>query len=649
LLIVAAQQSYGSSDLMELSLEDLMNIEITSVSKTAEKLSDAAAAVYVITSDDIRRSGYRTLPDVLKLAPGLQVAHIDANRWAISSRGFNYEFADKLLVLIDGRSVYTKLFSGVYWNEQNINLDDVERIEIIRGPGATLWGANAVNGVINVITKESQDTQGGHVSVSSGNEIRNVGVIRYGGTLGKENNYRVYGRYYRQDHSVLADGASIGDDWDVLQAGFRIDWNSWQNNTVTVQGDVYGGNAGAFFTLPIFEPPYSQLLETDSKLSGGNVLARWTHSRSEASGIELQAYFDRTKRHHEVAGEDRNTFDLDFQVRHKLHERLEVIGGLGYQITADTQDSSSLIWFDSKSRTDNLLSAFLQGSIALIDEKLNMTVGSKFEHNDYTGFEYQPSIRMFWRPGSTHSLWASVSRAVHTPSRWNTDVTSVWAVTPAGTPFNPGPLPLVLTSIGNKDLRSEELTAYELGYRVRPRQDLSLDVATFYNNYEGLGTVELGSPFLDLATSAFMVMPAIRVNGVDGKSYGGEWIVNWWPHSEIRLEAAYSLLLWRLDDPAVTLDEENPEHQVWFRIDADASKSLRLGMLVRYIDDLPAYGVDNVVALDTRLGWAFNDSWELEVAGQNLLEPTHLEFPTPTSSKTSLVERRIHVALTKSF
>ena len=282
-LTVAAQGLYGSTDLTELSLEDLMNIEVTSVSKKAERLSEAAAAIYVITSEDIRRSGYTTIPDALKLAPGLHVAHIDANRWAISARGFNGEHANKLLVLIDGRSVYTQLFSGVYWNEQNVNLEDVERIEIIRGPGATLWGANAVNGVINIITKKARDTQGGFAAATSGSELHGLGSFRYGGSLGKDSHYRVYGRYSRNDNSVLQDGGSAADDWNALQAGFRIDWEPERKNSFTLQGEVYDGDAGSSFSMPSLEEPYVENIYSDARFSGGNVLARWSHVRSATS------------------------------------------------------------------------------------------------------------------------------------------------------------------------------------------------------------------------------------------------------------------------------------------------------------------------------------------------------------------------------
>ena len=350
-----------------------------------------------------------------------------------------------------------------------------------------------------------------------------------------------------------------------------------------------------------------------------------------------------------VTGEDRNTFDLNFHARHKLHERLEFVGGLGYQVTADSQDSAWAFWYRDMKRTDDLYSAFLQGTVTLVKRRLSLTFGSKFEENDYTGFEYQPSIRMFWKPGSTNALWASVSRAVHTPSRWRSDAITYWATIPPGTPSNPGPLPLMLTFVGNEDIESEELVAYELGYRVQPRHNVSFDMAAYYNVYKGLNSLEIGAPYLDLATSAFMVLPTTYVNAVDGESYGGELTLDWWPQQGLRWQAAYSLLQMRFDDPSVSIGDQNPKHQAWLRMSADPGKSLGLDMTVRYVDDIPAYNLNNYFTLDARLGWAFYDSWELTLAGQNLLESTHSEYITSSSSRMSLVERSGYLRLDWRF
>ncbi|MCK5229802.1 MAG: TonB-dependent receptor, partial [Desulfobulbaceae bacterium] len=412
------------TDMTELSLEELMNIEITSVSKKPEKLADAAAAVFVVTREDIRRSGVTSIPEALRMAPGINVARIDSNKWAVTSRGFNGRFANKLLVLIDGRSVYTPSFSGVHWEVIDIFLEDVDRIEVIRGPGATLWGANAVNGVINIITKHAADTQGGLIAMGAGTEERGFGGVRYGTDMGETTYGRFYAKGFKRDefvHNTTGDDA--GDDWDMLRGGFRLDSLLYDRDSVTVQGDIYQGNMNQTLHLPTVSGPFfNKIVEDKAEVEGWNLLTRWQHTLSPTSDFTLQVYYDRTNRDEFVYGEIRDTFDIDLQHQFAAYKRHEVIWGLGYRYTHDDFSDSEILRLDPDSRSDELFSAFVQDKITLMEDCLWLTIGSKFEHNDYTGYEIQPNARLFWAPHTDHKVWASVGRAVRTPSRMEDDI-----------------------------------------------------------------------------------------------------------------------------------------------------------------------------------------------------------------------------------
>ena len=408
-------------DLTTLGLEELMNIEVTSVSKKLEKRSGAAAALYVITEEDIRRSGATSIPEALRLVPGVEVSRIDSNKWAIGVRGFGSRLARSMLVLIDGRSVYTPLFAGTYWEVQDTLLEDIDRIEVIRGPGGTLWGANAVNGVINIITKHSRDTQGLLATAGGGTEERAFGSARYGGTLGETFTYRLYGKYFDRDGGFVPRGDDY-DAWSMSRGGFRTDWAMGPQDTLKVQGDLYDGDAGQHAVITRFRPPFTQVVEDDATLSGANLLGRWRHEVSDRSDLALQAYYDNTYRREPSFRERRNTFDLDFQHRFGIPWRQEIIWGLGYRLTADNTGSVPTIVFRPRDRSDDLYSLFAQDEVTVIEDKLRLIVGSKFEHNDYSGFEFQPSGRLVWTPAGSHVVWGSISRAVRTPSRLDHDL-----------------------------------------------------------------------------------------------------------------------------------------------------------------------------------------------------------------------------------
>src|SRR5882762_6305600 len=489
-----AQDPKTVPDVTAMSMEDLMNMKVTSVSKHTQKVADAAAAIFVITQEDIRRSGATSIPEALRLAPGLEVARIDQNKWAIGSRGFNGRFDNKLLVLIDGRSVYTPLFSGVYWNVQDVMLEDVDRIEVIRGPGATLWGANAVDGVINVITKKAKSTQSAVVTAGAGTEERGAGGVRYGSKIGDNTYYRAYTKYFDWGPSSYPSGMTAHDGWDALRGGFRADWTPAGANSLTLQGDVYRSRFNETLTVASLSAPYSNTFPNDGKYSGGNILGRWNHT-SERSSMSLQMYFDNTTiADKSLFVDHQNIFDIDFQHAFHTGDSQQFVWGFGYRSIRDKNDPSFTVSLQPNQVTLNHFSTFLQDEISLVDNRLQITLGSKFERNEFTGLEVQPNARLLWNLTPNQSIWTAVSRAVRTPALTEEGLRLNSAVIPPGTPSNPTPLPAVLAVFGSHQFNSEDLLAYELGYRVQATSNLSIDLATFYNNYSNLRTAEPGTP-----------------------------------------------------------------------------------------------------------------------------------------------------------
>jgi iron complex outermembrane receptor protein len=624
----------GGRDLTEISLDELVNLKVTSVSKQPEKLFQAPAAIAVITGEDIRRSGVTTIAEALRMAPGLEVARVDSITWAISSRGFNDLFANKLLVLMDGRSVYTPLFSGVYWDVQDTLLEDIDRIEVIRGPGAALWGANAVNGVINITTKTAKETQGVLVTAGAGTEERGFGSVRYGGRINDQAHYRVYAKYFNRDDTAMPSGGDAGDEWDGLRGGFRVDWEHSPPNLLTLQGDIYAGTEHQPYVLPTLTPPtYSSLQPQTIRVAGGNVLGRWTHTFHEEADLRFQVYYDRTQRELEVFREDRDTIDFDVQVHHPFGERQDIVWGLGYRRTDSYHLKSNFnLSFVPADRKTEDYSAFVQDEISLVEERLRLTLGSKFEHNDYTGWEIQPSGRLLWTPHVRHSAWVSISRAVRTPSRADNDLRLVNSVIPPGTPPFLLPAPGVVTLTGDPGKQSETLLAYEAGYRVQLHDKVTVDVAGFYNDYDRLTTFEPAGQDLSTLPSS-IGLPQVFSNLAEGETYGGEVAVNfqltdWW-----RLRPSYSYLQVQLhrkpgsqDTTAENYEGDDPHHQVSLRSEMDLPWHLQLDCVARYVDSLPNRNIPGYAEVDFRLGWRPTKKFEVSIVGQNLLDNQHPEF-----------------------
>ena len=641
------------NELINLSVEDLLNIDVISVAKKAKSLNDSPAAIFVITQDDIKRIGATSVPEALRLAPGLDVARIDANKWAISARGFNGRFANKLLVLIDGRSIYTRAFAGVYWENQDVMLEDIERIEVIRGPGATLWGANAVNGVINIITKHSADTQGGLLVAGGGTEEQGFGAFRYGGQLTADATARAYIKGFKRDENIHQSGGEAGDDWDKVQGGFRLDTQLTARDSLTIQGDAYRSMINQNTILPVTSPPYQNDFTETINAFGGNLLIRQHHSFSSTSDYSIQAYYDFYERNEDFLKESRHTIDIDFQHRFSLLDWNDMIWGAGYRYSHDDthiNDKNRFNTIRSASRNDQLFSAFVQDEITLINDALWLTIGSKFEHNDYSGFEAQPTARLMWVPHRQHRLWGAVSRAVRTPSRLDHDVDILGRVLP---PQSPGTPPVAVTFEANRQFDSEQVISYELGYRTTLIDNVSIDFTAFYNDYSRLITVQTGSPLFNPAMGT-VELPNTFTNSTTAQTYGGEiatvWqMLDWW-----RWDANYSLLKTVSDSQNDTLDK-SPQQRVSIRSSISLRQDFDVDILFRYVDSNKTVSiagtttVNDYISMDIRLAWRPIRHLELSLAGQNLLTDKHLEYRQEFMTKPTEIERGMYGKLVWSF
>ncbi len=653
-----AQSGQDAPDVTAMSVEDLMNLQVTSVSKRTQKVADAAAAVFVITQDDIERSGARSIPELLRMVPGLQVARIDENKWAIGSRGFNGRFDDKLLVLIDGRSVYTPLFSGVYWDVEDVPLEDIDRIEVIRGPGATMWGANAVDGVINIITKPAKATQSGFVKVEGGDEQLTSDSVRYGGQVGDKGYYRAYAKYFDWGSATNLAGQNAEDGWHQLRGGFRSDWTLSHADSLTVQGDVYNSRDGETLTLPTLTAPYSSTFTNVGEYSGGNLLGRWNHSFSNSS-FSLQGYFDRTNySDNSLFVDHESVYDIDFQHDFHIGRAQEIVWGAGYRSIQDRNVSSFTVVVTPSQARYNQFSAFIQDEISLLDQRLRVTVGSKLEHNAFTGFEVEPNVRVLGNVSKNQSVWAAVSRAVRTPALTEEGLRLNAAVIPAGAPPFNSPLPVIEAVYGSKQFRSEDLLAYEVGYRFQATTSFSADIAAFYNDYTNLRTAEPGTPFVEGSPApSDLVFPFVASNKMSGGTYGIEPFFDWKALPMWKLFGSYSFLQMKIHKNADSLDPtadipngENPEHQVYFRSSLDLPKHIEQELAVRHVSQLPGLNIPGYTSLDGGVHWKPMLHLEFSFDGENWTNNRHIEFiPDFINTTPTIVGRSYHGGVTWTF
>jgi len=657
-LLASPVCSFAASDektgearpLTDYSLEQLMNmsVEVSSAARKPQKLEDTADPVHVITRQDIRRSGMTSIPELLRMVPGMQVAQIDGGTWAISSRGFNAKNSDNLLVMLDGRVLQTPSFTGVNWDMQDVVLEDVERIEVIRGPGGALWGANAVTGIINIITLPAASTQGGMVSGGAGN-YGHQGVARLGGKLGETGHFRIYAKDAAQNNFKQASGAEAHDRHDLRSAGFRTDWDMSGGNSLTVQGDTYTGGSDHTGTLTSLTPPYSTPTGYTIDLTGSNLLARWKSALSVTDEWALQFYYDTYERSYFNLGEQRDTYDLDFQ-RHLLWgKRHDIVWGAGYRQTADRMDNTFTVSYTPANRTDSVISAFLQDEIALGhdsggDNNLHLIVGSRFERNDYTGFEVQPNLRLRWKIDGRQTAWAAISRAVHTPSRTDTDG-QVVSVVRAG--------PIVMRLQNNPAIQSERVVTSEAGYRSQITERLQTDIAVFYSRHRNLMTIEREANF---AEAGYTVSPMVFYNRASATTRGLEWSGSWQPADRWQFKAAWSWLNMDIRRDANSTDTSietevgrSPKNQFQFHALHSPADSVDLGASLYYVDSLPSLNIPAYARLDARIGWRIGRDLELSLTGQNLLDPSHAEFLNASGPRTSEIPRSFFGAATWRF
>lgn len=613
--------------LVQMSLAQLGTVEVTTTSKEPEEVWNTPAAVFVLTQEDIRRAGVTTIPEALRLVPGVQVSRIDQDHWAVGIRGLADQFSKSMLVLIDGRSLYTPLFAGVYWALQDgIMLEDVERIEVIRGPGGTIWGANAVNGVINIITKNAKDTHGMLVTTGGGSVDHAIAAFRYGNGNGRNFNYRFYGKAYGDGPEYHSDDATY-DEGRLGQLGFRTDWSAGADQW-TLQGDMYKGGVGERVGMGSFSPPEQLVSDEAVAVSGGNLLMHWRRQLRQGSDVQVQAYYDRTYALAPHYGETRNTFDVDFIHHLTLGRRQDFIWGAGARISpSDFVETVASLDFTPHHIANNVYSGFVQDEIAIVPDKFSITLGTKLEHNNYTGFEPQPSARALWRISRQQSLWGAVTRAVRTPSRIEEDFRDDGFLLAS---------PLAYVEIdGNRQLSAEQLLSYELGYRRLVTRKFYFDFALFHNQYNDL--VSLGAPVLSLDSSpppAHYTFHFPWVNGVKGEGDGFEVAPDWSPAPWLQLKAAYSYLNLNLklkpnspDTGTVSTDEgSSPHNQLSFQSRFNLPRHFEFDQTFRYVSALPAQQVEGYSTADLRFSWQATHQLGFSVMGDNLLQPEHAEF-----------------------
>ena len=621
--------------LDDLSLEQLLQLDlkVVSVSKRVESLNDASAAIYAITNEELRRTGHNLVPEALRVVPGMHIARYDASGWAISARGFNGRFNTKMLVLMDGRSAYTPLFGGVFWDVQDTVLEDIERIEVIRGPGGTLWGANAVNGVVNILTKPAGDTQGLYAMAGGGNEEKGFGAVRWGGKLGASTAYRVYAKYANRDDTTNVDGNRHHDAWDQYRAGFRSD-GSAMGGTWTFQGDHYGGVEESIVVLDTLDAPFTTTKRATTNLNGQNLVARFTRPLNDQLKLNVQAYYDRNERDDIRGDEWRQTGDLDVQTAAKLGDHHLVIGA-GFRATTNHWVDSPSLSLTPDQKTDKLFNLYVQEEWSLFNDTVRAVVGSKFEQNDFTGFEWQPTARLTVRPTNDQTLWAAYSRATRTPDRIERD-----GLVDFGINRDLG-VPIFIVVDGNPEVRSERLEAIEAGYRTTFKERVLLDVAVYRNKYDRLisALAENGSFYEDpVDGQTYYLIPFTNEPG--GTMWGSEVAVKWIVTSEWTVAGSYTMFRAAFEPENDDAEVSVPQDQANLRAFMDLSENLQWNVAWYWTGNYqrapqtPAFN-----RLD--IGWTIHGkNLALDLWAQNILNEQHPEVYNRFLFPSAEIERR---------
>lgn len=640
-------QETASRELADLSLEELTNLEFSTASRRSQKANEIAAAVFVISQDDIRRAGARSIPEALRLAPGMQVAQIDANTWAVSTRGFNGRFANKLLVLMDGRTLYTPSFSGTYWDTQDTLIEDIERIEVIRGPAGTIWGTNAVNGIINIITKRAAQTGG----VSSGVDIDTDGSaaahFRIGSAAEQSHPWRVYAKAFERGENEIPDGRTAHDDADQIRVGGRADFTLGAHDSVALSAEAYSGHSGQSLRGSVLESkPWvagEPVYDGQQALEGGWAMAAWSRSTSSDSRIDLQAYVDLFDRMGMLYGERRNTLDIHLQHSLSRAGAHTFTWGAGVQRTSDRFHTSRGVDITPIETSSSLLSAYAQDEWALFDDRLRVTGGMRVEDSEYGGTALLPSLRALFQLTDRASAWGAVARGERRPSRAEFDLRLTGATMPANAGVNPLPVPVQFSVAGSSQFQSEELLAYEAGWRWQPSEQWSFDLAAYYDDYDRLRGASVPSPACQpsdvpiaidpscMMRSPLVTMDVTLTNPVKGEIYGGEALVRWSPLRQWRFTATYSLikkdieLNWSTPAVLMFVIGEDAEHQYGLRSTLSLGPRWDWDLNARHASRLEPFGIDEYTEVDTRIAWRPAVDWEVALLGSNLLHDSHVE------------------------
>lgn len=619
LLFAAFGSQVAARSTFELSLEELMQIEVTSVSKRPQKLRSVPAAIHVISDEDIHRSGATSIPEALRLAPGLQVLSLANNRWSISIRGGAREYANKLQVLVDGRSVYSPTFSGVMWEALEVPLENIRQIEIIRGPGAAVWGSNSVNGVINIITRTAFETQGTTLRLAGGNELENAAFIRHGWQNNEDTAVRVYARGFEYGESHRVNGPREDDFWRNRSAGFRLDRGRDEDGRkFMLQGNAYYSRAG-FRDAPSSLTPINSVPNHNQKIDGFNVSARWEQPQSNGRHRSWQTSFEQSRLDHHLLEEKRATFDLEFTERLSPHRRHDVVWGMGTRFSWDTLENSRYMTFADRKSTTPLYRVFVNDEVTLKEDLLSMTVSLGLEHNKYTDLEFQPSLRFMYTPGSSDNIWASFARSVRTPSRLENGVTFIdQTVLPA---------PLMLETTFD-DAAAEKLKSMEIGWRRQVNADFSFDIAGFYFKYDD--AVSSGQTFAGIVPPGVFLSRYKLNNDTRADFRGGELVLDWRANSRLQLQGIFSYINTNTAQPAGTvsgdIDNNVPEKIVTLFSKYDFCRALSWNLWVRKTGEISKKDIGGYTTVDSTLSWKANDKFNLSLVGQNVFDKKHQEF-----------------------
>jgi iron complex outermembrane receptor protein len=641
-VLVDAGGPQPAQELRRLTLEDLLNIRVTTVSRVPERRATTPAAVFVITQEDIRRSGATSLPDALRLVPGVHVARIDANRYAVGIRGFTDRLARAMLVMIDGRAVYSTLFAGTFWEVQDTMLEDIDRIEVVRGPGGALWGANAVTGIINIITKGAAETQGLLVSVASGTSEPGLVDVRYGGSRGEAFHYRVFGRVTARAAQAHVSGAEVDASTRGMM-GARAEWTLPGDRTFTLEGGGYDSRVGQRSIVTSYTTPFTTIVDGDNSLAGGHAVALWEGALGQTGSFRLQGLYDRTRRDEPTFKETRQTADVDWQ--HAIGAgRQELVWGAGYRVSAGATETAGTLVFTPPDRTDHLVTAFVRDEITLVPSRWRLSFGTKLEHNAYSGFEWQPSGRVIWTPSDKHTLVGSIARAVRTPSRVERDFETASLIAPT---------PTFVRLLPNPDFTSEELVACELGYRLRMSPSAFLSAATFFNRHDDVLSTEVGATFVETEPPpARVVLPIVFGNGLEGESYGIETGTDIHLGTRARWTMNYTWLRVNLRRQPGSTDGSQerrgegiaPRHQASMTWSVDLPRRWFLDWTLRYVSRLRGINIPAYSTSDVRVGWMPRVDVEIALVGRNLHDARHLEFEGGATGNTEIRRSALVVA-----